>query len=149
MLTSACPYAGLWSQTDEDNSKCEDTGDGEHQVADQAACEQEAESAGAMWISFSFSNKFCFYSTSCDNPISGTVWPWKRYSWILKPDADADATPVSWTLFSGSLDLDRLANLGIISGGGDGFGISQEVSLEPTTTARALPGRISRPSGSP
>ena len=73
-------------------------------MSDQITCQQQAVAAGAPFYSYvepdpggqvrhnsrtlygyvpasiSLTRPKCFYSTSCENPITDTEWPWKRYS---------------------------------------------------------------------
>merc|ERR1719387_3261134 len=70
----------LWPQIGSDHSKCEYTRDIDVLVSDQTACQQRAVQAKAPFYSYAERERRCFYSRSCDNPESGTTWPWKRYA---------------------------------------------------------------------
>ena len=68
------------------NIKCEYDGNREITVADQAACKAAAAANGASWYSYtptsdsSWNNKpRCFYSSTCNTPVTGTTWPWRPY----------------------------------------------------------------------
>ena len=48
-------------------------------VGDQAACQQKAADADASFYTFDETRGFCFYSATCNDPLTATIQPWKRY----------------------------------------------------------------------
>jgi hypothetical protein len=68
--------------------KCEKpNGAGVKQVADLAACQQEAESKGRAYLNFEPERRQCFTSVTCDNPKT-TLFDWHIYN-LREP-------PVEW-----------------------------------------------------
>ena len=98
----------VWNQAGSDHEKCEITGDPEHAVASQAACQEEADRAGASWYSHRYMDgptNGCFYSTTCDGPITGTNVTWQRFS---RTSPGAGVMTAELTLASDAPDEDRV-----------------------------------------